>query len=448
MATYKPLQSIALSTTPASVTFSGIDQSYTDLRLVISGRSANNDTIDIFAMRFNGDTGSNYSRTFTYNNTSARESNQSQIGFEYIPAATAPTGLFGTVTIDINNYTSTTANKTVISHLGEPTSTIRLQAAMWRNSTVGINAITLYPVIGTAWAAGSTFDLYGIKSGAPQALGGDLVTTDGNYWYHTFRTTQTFTPQRPLTVDYLVVAGGGGGEGSFAGALRGGGGGGAGGLRSTVTASGGTPGTVESAISLSPGVSIPVTVGAGGTGGATYNVVGTSGSNSQFSTITSNGGGVSGPYEGNSASGGSGGGQARGSSTVTGPAGTSGQGFKGGDADYSTMRGGSGGGAGAAGAAASSGSSGGVGVATAITGTSTFYAGGGGAGACGASGPFVAVARSLGGNGGGGDGGTNTSGVSGTANTGGGGGGASDQNSTNRPGGAGGSGIVIVRYPV
>lgn len=250
----------------------------------------------------------------------------------------------------------------------------------------------------------------------------------------------------PVFVDYLVVAGGGGAEGSYAGALRGGAGAGAGGLRSTVDATGGGA-SLESKFAAIPGTAYQVTIGGGGTGGSTYNVSGTQGADSVFSSITSKGGGKAGPYEGESASGGSGGGQARGSATLTGPSGETGQGYKGGDADYVTMRGGSGGGAGAAGPAASSANAAGVGVSVSISGTATYYAGGGGAGACGTSGPYTAVARSLGGNGGGGDGGTNSTGAAGTANRGGGGGGASDQNSTNRAGGNGGSGIIILKYP-
>jgi hypothetical protein len=443
MATYKPLQSIVLSTTPASVTFSGIDQSYTDLRLVISGRSASNDTIDIFAMRFNGDTGSNYSRTFTYNATSARESNQSQIGFEYIPAATAPTGLFGTVTIDINNYTSTTANKTVISHLGEPTSTIRLQAAMWRNSTVGINAITLYPTIGTAWAAGSTFDLYGIKSGAPQALGGDVVVTDGNYWYHAFRTTQTFTPQRPLMVDYLVVAGGGAGG---SGGANFGGGGGAGGLVNATSQSLSTTGYT-------------VTVGAGGA--LATQADGNNGNNSSFNATTAVGGGggagtdlSSGTARAGKAGGSGGGATYWNGGTASGGAATSGQGNKGGDITSSVNNnraGAGGGGAGVAGANVVTngfGTAGGNGVNTYSswasatgTGVSGYYAGGGAGGGDGQAG----AGQIAGGLGGGGAAQWVTNGVAGVANTGSGGAGSIDSSKVS---GAGGSGIVIVRYPV
>ena len=140
-----------------------------------------------------------------------------------------------------------------------------------------------------------------------------------------------------VTVDYLVVAGGGGGNS---------GGGGAGGLRCTVTATGGG-GSLESALSLTPGNSYTITIGAGGIGGV-GDIQPTSGSNSVFSTITSTGGGYGGRQSVNntSASGGSGGGGGRNSSTYG--TGTSNQGYAGGAGiSAGTYDAGGGGGAGA-----------------------------------------------------------------------------------------------------
>ena len=81
----------------------------------------------------------------------------------------------------------------------------------------------------------------------------------------------------PAAVDYLVVAGGGSG-GSESVQSGCGGGGGGGGLRSTVGATGGG-GSLESALAVSPGVALTVTVGAGGAG-ITGALVGNNGSNS------------------------------------------------------------------------------------------------------------------------------------------------------------------------
>ena len=235
-------------------------------------------------------------------------------------------------------------------------------------------------------------------------------------------------------VDYLVVAGGGGGGGS------GGGGGGAGGL------------LTASSVSVSPGTSYTVTVGAGGAGGPSNNAapgsIGIAGSNSIFSSIaTAIGGGAGGAgytgYDTNGGAGGSGGGGGGNSSAATkvGGAGTVGQGNSGGSnyngANYAA---GGGGGAGAAGGNGSSslGGAGGVGSTSSLSGASVYYAGGGG-------GYVGSGTAGAGGTGGGGASSITASGTAGGVNTGGGGGG-SGYNNTTPVGGSGGSGIVIIRY--
>jgi hypothetical protein len=274
----------------------------------------------------------------------------------------------------------------------------------------------------------STFYLYGVaKLGTtpaivPYATGGDTIMTDGTYWYHTFVSSGTFTPQKSLSCDYLVVAGGGGSRNGFSGVANTGGGG-AGGLRSTVTATGGG-GSLESALSLGTSA-YTVTVGAGGASGS-------NGSDSVFSTITSIGGGAAGSLSAGG-SGGSGGGGVAYSPTYAGT-GTANQGYNGANGTTApNYLGGGGGGAGAVGGS----NNGGAGVATSISGSSVTYAGGGGGGG---------NTAGTGGAGGGGNGTSVTSATAsaGTANTGGGGGGCRDVGT----GGAGGSGIVIVRYAV
>jgi hypothetical protein len=103
------------------------------------------------------------------------------------------------------------------------------------------------------------------------AATGGTITTCGNYKIHSFTGPGTFTvtsagnPAGSTTVDYLVVAGGGGG-----GSDRGGGGG-AGGYRESVP----SPAAWTASPLANPGGALPVsvqgypiTVGAGGAGGA------------------------------------------------------------------------------------------------------------------------------------------------------------------------------------
>jgi hypothetical protein len=237
-----------------------------------------------------------------------------------------------------------------------------------------------------------------------------------------------------FTTDFLVIAGGGGGAGSIAASI-GQGGGGAGGYRTSAGTSGGGA-SAESQLTLNINTNYTVTVGAGGNGGTSAN--GTKGSNSVFSTITSEGGGL-----GSSGAGGSGGGGRF--NNVAGGAGTANQGFKGGDGVSGHETGAGGGGAGAVGLNTATpfglGGAGGVGVASSITGSSITRAGGGGGGSS------IDGGSAAGGTGGGGAGGSQANGTAGTVNTGGGGGGGGRPVSGSTTGGAGGSGIVIIKYP-
>ena len=260
---------------------------------------------------------------------------------------------------------------------------------------------------------------------------------------NTALTISGLTIVTPLTVNYLVVAGGGGGGC----ANGGGGGGGAGGFLTNYA---------STALSLTVATNYVVTVGAGGAGGSTSSngQPGSVGSNSVFSTITSDGGGAGGgDNTGNTqaGSGGSGGGGAR-YATSTGGNATAGQGYAGGTGNANT--GGGGGGASSAGvnATTSTGGNGGDGLANAITvasGTGPSYAGGGGGGI---ESPSSASDAGTGGTGGGGNGGAAGSvgqaPTAGTANTGGGGGASGDYNTGgSHAGQTGGSGVVILRYP-
>jgi hypothetical protein len=432
MATYKPLQSIALTSATISITFSGIDQNYTDLVLVASTTVAT--ASGNLVMTFNGDTTSGlYSKTQIEGTgstvISGRTTGANNIGLDSNMGSDTINPSIHIV--NLTNYSNTTGFKTILhrqSSFWSANPGTALRVGLWRNT----NAITSITLTSTSinFNAGSTFDLYGIKSGAPQALGGDLVTTDGNFWYHTFRSTQTFTPLRPLTVDYLVVAGGGSG-----GTWLGGGGGGGG---------------FKTGTGLSVSSATTVTIGAGGAGrfqnlsnGVTDGNVG---NNSVFASITSTGGGYGGGG-GNIGSGGGAGGSGGGGggnniplSHAGGAASPSGQGNNGGNGLNSAPNypAGGGGGAGAAGgnATTTTGGSGGNGSSNSYSGSSVTYAGGGGSSTFGGT--------PGGGGTGGGGAGTNTDGVSGTVNTGGGGGGAYAGYTS----GSGGSGIVIVRYPV
>ena len=428
----------------ASVTFSSIPQTgYTDLVIKASVRGNYGSHSDLITVALNGSTANSTRRSLYGTGTAAGVENSTDLRIEYNSGATATASAFGNGEMYIPDYTSANYKSTSSEGVSETNATaafMAMTAGLW-SQTAAVTSITMTPA-GTLFNQYSTFYLYGVaKLGTtpaivPYATGGDTIMTDGTYWYHTFLSSGTFTPQKAITCDYLVVAGGGGGGRDTAG------GGGAGGLRSTVTATGGG-GSLESKLSLASGTGYTVTIGAGGAGGTLG--ANSKGSNSVFSTITSTGGGGgigSSAGTSNSTGGSGGGGSADGTvSTQTGAAGTANQGFNGGNGSTGGFRtAGGGGGAGAVGGTNSSttGGAGGAGVAVSITGSSVTYAGGGGGSGGGVGGTGSA---------GGGNGGTGSSGTptAASANTGSGGGG--DWNNIVN-GGAGGSGIVIVRYAV
>jgi len=469
MPAYTPLQSIQLTEATSSVTFSGIPQTYQDLVLSVSaiGSTAGAD----IRVQLNSDTGSNYSitRLVAYTTVfSNRASNATY--FQPTNSVGIGTTEFTASNFNFINYSNTTTNKTMLVRHNQPQGSLLETAAhagLWRN-TAAITSIT-FTLSSGSYAAGSTFDLYGLSPVAAQtaqAFGGTDIYYDSSYVYHVFKGSGTFTPYRNLTCDYLVVAGGG------SGGVSGGGGGGAGGVRSTVTWTGGRSqgSNLESALSLTANTNYTVTIGAGGAGGFASNYsIRTNGSDSIFSTITSTGGGAGGnraasSFTGNNGGYGGGGGTETGANTNTqaGGTGTTGQGFGGGSGTTNNQNGVSGGGGGGASAAGSNGSfstnvgtggAGGAGIWTALTNATgigqlsegNYYIGGGGGGAGYAIGGGTATAGAAGLGGGGAGTATTGSGTaaapgSGATNTGAGGGASSgDSNS-------GGSGLVIIRY--
>lgn len=428
----------------ATIEFTSIPQTYTDLVVKLSARSTSANTFENYILTFNGSSQTGMSGRHLYGTGSAAGSGtySSGDGSIFSVPANVTASTFGNLEMYIPNYTSANNKSISIDNVSENNATAgqqNLQASLWSNSAA-ITSIR-FALSGGNYAQYSTATLYGVSSIATagaKATGG-YITETATHWVHSFYATDTFVPSQNLTCDYLVVAGGGSGGGSQGYS----GGGGAGGLRSTVTATGGG-GSLETAFSATNGTSYTITVGAGGSGASS----GASGSNSSIAgsgltTITSTGGGRGGYYNGSSyvnpSTGGSGGGAHQSGGGGTGAAGTANQGYAGGDNPGG--QGGGGGGAGAVGqngnSTTNTGGNGGNGVAVAINGTSTYYAGGGGGGAQQGS-------VGVGGLGGGGTANFNgLVGFAGAYGTGGGGGGSGPVASA---GGNGGSGIIVIRY--
>lgn len=438
--TFVKIQTVTAGSAVASLAFTSIPQIYTDLYIVASTRSDRAAIAEDIKIEFNG-VNTNQTLGQVFGNGATASGSSDTLMYAWTVGNSVTTSIFGNWEAYIPNYATSNVKSVSFNQCGEnnaATAYIGFSNGLW-SSTAAITSITLKPYTGPNFLQHSSATLYGILKNNAYASGGDFVTTDGTYWYHTYTRagTTSFAPSKDLTVDYLVVAGGGSSAGPSNNDTSAGGG--AGGVRCTVGATGGG-GSLETPLSLTANTTYTVTVGAGGTGGAAGSS-GTSGSNSVFSTITSTGGGYS-AFRAAGVTGGSGSG-ANGQGTNTAGSGTTNQGYAGGAGTFngSTGTSGGGGGAGQVGNTAGLGR-GGNGVTTSISGTSTTYGGGGG----GAS----TAAAQAGGSGGGGTGGysTNNSGTDGTPNTGGGAGGAWASAGQGATGKNGGSGIVIIRYLV
>ena len=160
--TYEKIATNTLTTTTASVTFSSISGSYTDLVLIFNGGV--NTSNGGLRMELNSDTGSNYSQTHLAGDgtsaNSARNSNvtQARISSDFSMFDNLN---YNSITV-LNNYSNSTTNKTWLSRNNLASNGTEAVIGLWRN-TAAITSIKLVPSA-NSFRSGSTFTLYGIKA--------------------------------------------------------------------------------------------------------------------------------------------------------------------------------------------------------------------------------------------------------------------------------------------
>ena len=167
--TCKLIAKNVLGSDTASVTFSSIPGTYTDLLLIISARTDRGNNGDAILTQFNGDTGNNYSNRSLYaTGSSAVSASWPGVSGIYLVQATTAASdtanTFGNSETYIPNYAGST-NKSV-SHTGvqennAATSYMSADAGVWSN-TAAITSIVLKPFNGTNFKSASSFFLYGI----------------------------------------------------------------------------------------------------------------------------------------------------------------------------------------------------------------------------------------------------------------------------------------------
>ena len=173
MATYTLISSNVLASSAASVTFSSIPATYTDLVLRLSVRSSKSDTDDYMMMQFNSIT-SGYSETTLYANSTPTPASWGQTGLSAVGGSqyfiitgnTATASTFSNVEYYIPSY-AVSQNKPVSGMTTPENSNTtkyvpRVMAALMSN-TATISGIT-FTLGSSNFMSGSSFYLYGISN--------------------------------------------------------------------------------------------------------------------------------------------------------------------------------------------------------------------------------------------------------------------------------------------
>lgn len=164
--TYTPINFANITSTTASVTFSSIPQTYTDLVVVVSSYTANGGSFSNIQTPYNGDTtNSNYAYGLMYGQGSGGSSGGSNASWWGYISGNA--GAYSTMQAHIMSYSSTNRFKTTIitesnGVVNNPMYAFEVSVMTWK-STAAITSMVIGFSNGGA-AAGSKVTLYGIKA--------------------------------------------------------------------------------------------------------------------------------------------------------------------------------------------------------------------------------------------------------------------------------------------
>jgi len=168
--TYEPIATTTLGSTAASITFSSISSSYTDLRVVAFLRCDYAATATSMVFTVNNDTAGNYSFTRLVGDgstaSSASFTSSSGIDRWQIPGSSAAANIYGFLTLDLFSYSGSTY-KTILESNSidrNGTGTTEIGVGLWR-STSAINSIKFdVTALSATFNVGSSVTLYGIKA--------------------------------------------------------------------------------------------------------------------------------------------------------------------------------------------------------------------------------------------------------------------------------------------
>ena len=169
---FESIATTTLGSTTSTITFSSIPSTYKSLQIRTLQRVDASVTGYYWNMKINvnSDSGSNYPWHYLQGDGSATSA-AGTTATTYIevnsvaPDQAKTSGIFGTSIIDIDDYASTTKNKSLRYFAGADangTGKLTLGSGVWLN-TSAITSISITTNAANGFIAGSTFSLYGIK---------------------------------------------------------------------------------------------------------------------------------------------------------------------------------------------------------------------------------------------------------------------------------------------
>lgn len=164
--TYEPIATFTFTGAEVNTTFSSIPQTYTDLRLVVSGSAASGGNSQAYV---NGDTtSSNYSAQKLWGTASTASATYAATSTGFVPSSGSARGwsaVPNTIVWEFSNYTQTTNYKPCLYYAIESAATgsyILLWYGVYKSASA-ITSVTCGNLSATM-DAGSIATLYGIKA--------------------------------------------------------------------------------------------------------------------------------------------------------------------------------------------------------------------------------------------------------------------------------------------
>lgn len=168
--TFIKLGGVELTSTQSSLDFTSIPQTYTDLILVCSLRTTNAGDFGVPILRFNGlGTVNMTHRGLMYESgVISNGTNGEGLVIRRCPGGNAPADYFGSATVWISNYASSTTNKFFTGVYGSPRNTqsgsaVGANGCAW-SDTAAITAVRIFDNNGNSFAQYSSAYLYGVSN--------------------------------------------------------------------------------------------------------------------------------------------------------------------------------------------------------------------------------------------------------------------------------------------